>query len=107
MKRGDAVVAYQAGVGVVGFTGLAKAGHRARGSDAYDVFDLRPAGSIGLNTPVPLASISALPEARSTFEFVRAKQGTVFRVEPGGFEQVVALALAFNPELRSRLLKLL
>lgn len=103
MRKGDRVIAYQAQEGVVGIARLAGSGRRASGSDNWDCFDLAAANAIRFKVPVPLAIVKALPGAADTFEFVRSLRGTVFNVEPGGYERVVALAIAFNPELTSRL----
>jgi predicted RNA-binding protein with PUA-like domain len=106
MRRGDHVIAYQAGEGVLGIAQLQSRGYRSRGSDQFDTFDLRSESVFQFRQPIPLNVIRALPNATDTFEFVRALRGTVFTVEPGGFERVVCLGAAFNPELGSRLLRL-
>jgi predicted RNA-binding protein with PUA-like domain len=106
MRRGDYVIAYQAGEGVVGIAQLKSSGYKSRGSDHFDMFDLRSSPAIRFSEPVSLQAIKCLPVARDTFEFVRAKQGTVFSVEPGGFERILSLGVAFNPEMSTRLLKL-
>lgn len=103
MRQGDYVVAYQAQEGVVGLARLASRGYNYRGSEKTDAFDLRETPAIWLETPIPLAAIKLLPRSRDLFEFVRSGRGTVFRVEPGGLERVLALARAYNPEIDSRL----
>jgi hypothetical protein len=105
MRKGDHVVAYQAGEGVLGFGQLASDGYTSRDSDHYNMFNLRTSHVIALSHAVPFDSIKLLPHARDTFEFMRVKQGTVFGIALGGFEQLVAMAVAFNTHLSPRLLK--
>src|SRR5205085_436977 len=106
MRRGDFVIAYQGGKGIVGIARLISRGYKARGSENFDTFDLDAKVPIRFQNPIPLAGIKQLPNASDTFEFVRSIRGTVHRVESGGFEQVLALAIAFNPALASQLLRL-
>jgi hypothetical protein len=106
MRAGDYIVAYQAGVGVLGFAQLKSRGYKARGSENFDMFDLRSSPAIWLETPIPLGVVKRLPRALDTFEFVRSGRGTVFAIEPGGFERMLGLALAFNPEISTRLIRL-
>ena len=106
MHAGDIVIAYQSGVGVVGFARLKSDGYKAMGSRHFDSFDLRQKQAISLENQVPLHAIKSLPGARKLFEFVRTSRGTVFSVSDGGLSRILDLAMAFNPENRSHLLKL-
>ena len=106
MRRGDYVIAYQAGEGVAGIVKLASRGYNARGSEYFDMFDLHVSGALRFPDPIPLSVIKSLPASREIFEFVRSGRGTVFVVEPGGLERVACLGAAFNPELTTRLFRL-
>jgi hypothetical protein len=107
MRRSDSVICYQAGEGVVGFTRLKSSGYGiGKNPSRTDMFDLATSGSIQLSHPVPLSSVRALPSAKNIYEFLSIGRGTVFLVEPGGFERLIGLAVAFNPDSRSRLLRL-
>ena len=106
MRRDDLVIAYQGGEGVVAFTRLKSEGKRASGSRNFDCFDLNPRAALRHRHPVPLAAIKLLPDASATFEFVRSGRGTVHRVESGGFEQVLGLAMAFNSSQATELWRL-
>lgn len=106
MRRGDYVIAYQVGEGVVGIAQLKSPGYKSRGSDHFDMFDLRSSPVVQLKEPIPLQAIKCLPSAEDIFEFLRAKQETVFRVEATGFERILSLAAAFNPAMSARLLML-
>jgi len=97
MRKGDIIVAYQAGEGIVGFASLASNGYQHIEGGDFDTFDLDPSHTIRFISPIPYPVISQLPEAAEQFEFVKIKQGTVFRVSQMGFDAVVNFALAFNP----------
>ena len=105
MRAGDFVICYQARDGITGIAQLKSNGYKARGSGHYDMFDLRRSPSIWLENPVPLKVVRAIPRAADIFEFVRGTRGTVFSVEPGGFERILGLGIAFNPELSSQLVR--
>lgn len=79
MQINDFIIAYQAGIGIVALARVNSGGYRSRGSDAFDSFDLALAG-LQLANPIPLKAVQLLPNAKETFEFVRATQGTVFEV---------------------------
>ncbi|WP_448593453.1 hypothetical protein [Thermoflexus hugenholtzii] len=98
MRRGDIVVAYQAGEGVIGLARLASDGYPEVPGGPYDTFDLAPAPLLLLHEPIPLALIRQIPGARSHFEFLRLHHGTVFRITPEGLEALLRLIRALNPE---------
>lgn len=106
MKRGDYIVAYQAGEGILGIARLQSDGYRSRRFGKFDMFDLKPGFVFRFEEAVPLSVVRSLPNACDTFEFVRSLRGTVFEIEPGGFERIVFLGAGFNPQLASRILKL-
>jgi hypothetical protein len=106
MRRGDYVIAYQAGEGIVGIAQLKSGGRKSRGSKYIDTFDLRSSPAIRFGRAVPLEVIKELPTGNDTFEFLRYPRGTVFSVESGGFERVLHLGAAFNPEIGARLTRL-
>lgn len=101
MRRGDVIVAYQARKGICGFT-------RVHGTaPARNAFELAPPKSaVLLDQPVALAAVKVLPNAKSSFEFVRAFKGTVHDVSGVGYLQLLGLALAFNPDQSQKLLRL-
>ena len=98
MRKGDLVIAYQAKEGVAGLAQLASDGYQTRTAGPHDLFDLSSTVMLPLRQVIPLVAIKALPHATSTFEFLRVLRGTVFRVEVKGFQRLVGLLLAYNPE---------
>ena len=98
MRKGDVVVAYQAGEGVLGLATLGSDGYEHPESGKYDSFDLAEHPTIRLRMPVPYEVIRDAPEARENIEFVRiAKQGTVYGLTAQGFIDIVELMKQFNP----------
>lgn len=106
MRRGDFVIAYQAGEGIVGIIKVASRGYSPRGSDHVSMFNLYVSDAVPFREPIPLSVIKSLPTSRETYEFVRSGRGTVFRVGLGGLERIACLGAAFNPELTTRLIRL-
>lgn len=98
MRKGDLVIAYQAGEGILGLTSLASNGYKDPKSIHYDTFDLERTPTVWLRHAVPLHVVQALPRSSQNFEFVRVLQGTVFRVREEGFRQVLFCSLAFNED---------
>jgi len=77
MKRGDIVVAYQAGEGIIGLCALASDGYEeVPGSGDLNTFDLAPEPALRLDNPVPLARLKSDPEVAPLF---RQLQGSVFK----------------------------
>jgi EVE domain len=103
MRRGDVIIAYQAGEGIVGMATLAEDGDQSSPGSPYDTFHLKAAPIIRLNVPVPFDALKLLPHAPSNFEFVRARRGTVFSVQQKGFSRLLGLLLAFNPTQGAKL----
>jgi len=103
MRRGDVIIAYQAGEGIVGMATLAEDGDQSSPGSPYDTFHLKAAPIIRLNVPVPFDALKLLPHAPSNFEFVRARRGTVFSVQRKGFSRLLGLLLAFNPTQGAKL----
>ena len=107
MAKGDVVVAYQAGEGVLGLATLASEGWQESEGGPYNRFDLdwRPDRFLRLQFLVPLKAIKELPDAKDHFGFVPNPRGTVFEVTSEGFGELLRLALEANPgqsrELRS------
>jgi hypothetical protein len=58
---------------------------------------------VWLDEPVPYSEIRNLPSAKEHFEFVRAKQGTVFRISPVGFNKILDLISKKNPHQRNEI----
>jgi hypothetical protein len=98
MHRGDIVVAYQAGEGVIGLARLASDGYPEVPGGPCDTFDLAPAPLLLLREPIPLTLIRQIPRARSYFEFLRLHHGTVFRITAEGLAALLRLIRALNPE---------
>ncbi len=98
MRKGDIVIAYQAGEGIIGLARLASDGYPEVPGGPYDTFDLAPDPIVWLREPVPLFLVRQIPQARTHFEFLRVRHGTVFRVTPEGFEALIRLIQAINPE---------
>jgi len=99
MAKGDVVVAYQAGKGVVGLAILASEGCRESEGGPYNRFDLRRdrRSFLPLQAPVSYQAVKGLPDTREHFGFVRCTLGTVFKVTPEGFSNLLRLALEANP----------
>lgn len=77
MKRGDIVVAYQAGEGILGLCALASDGYEeVPGSGDINTFDLASEPALRLDKPVPL---SQLKDDSQTEPLFRQLQGSVFR----------------------------
>lgn len=98
MRKGDIVVAYQAGEGILGLARLASDGYPESPGGPYDTFDLAPSPIVRLEEPIPLFLVRQLPEARRHFEFLRIHHGTVFRITPEGFQALLHLIRALNPQ---------
>ncbi len=98
MRKGDIVVAYQAGEGIIGLARLASDGYPEVEGGPCDTFDLAPAPIVWLHEPVPLFLVRQIPRARLHFEFLRIHHGTVFRITPEGFEALLRLIRSLNPE---------
>ena len=103
IRTGDAVIAYQAGQGVIGFARLASDGWVSPDSGNFDTFDLAPSPVIRLQNPIPYEVIRDLPGSPDDFEFVRFHQGSVFSISPAGEARLLSLAAQFNPTQASRL----
>ncbi len=98
MRKGDIVAAYQASEGIVGLALLASDGRVSEESGKFDTFDLAPAPTVRLRTPIPLEVIKDQPTSKQDFEFLRiVQQGSVFRVSPWGSERLLSLGRQFNP----------
>jgi len=77
MRRGDIVVAYQAGEGVIGLCALSSNGYEdVPGSGDVNTFDLAPEPAIRLDNPVPLPQLKNDPQTSPLF---RQLQGSVFK----------------------------
>ncbi len=80
MKRGDIVVAYQAGEGILGLCALASDGYEeVPGSGDVNTFDLAPEPALRLDNPVPLSQLKSDPQTTPLF---RQLQGSVFEATP-------------------------
>ena len=97
MQEGDIIVAYQAGEGVVGFAYLDSDGYQNATSGHYDTFDLKSTPKVWFNQSIVLSDIYKVPNAKTHIEFIRLLRGTVFRIDPFGFEKILALAKKANP----------
>jgi hypothetical protein len=97
MRKGDLVVAYQAGEGVLGFIYLATNGFSSELDGKYDSFDLEPSPFVCFKKPIPYSVIRDLPNSHKHFEFVNFHQNTVFRITPKGFELLLYVVLEENP----------
>jgi len=76
MKRGDIIVAYQAGEGIVGLCATATGGYEeVPASGDINTFDIAPEPAIRLKNPVPLKKLKSDPRTCSLF---RQLQGSVF-----------------------------
>lgn len=98
MHAGDVIVAYQAGEGVVGLAYLASDGYQHVRGGHFDSFDLARGPTVWLSYPVPYEVIRDLPGARTHIEFVRIRQGAVFRIHALGFEHLLRAILLLNPD---------
>lgn len=98
MRRGDIVVAYQAGEGIIGLACLASDGYPEIEGGPYDTFDLAPFPIARLHEPIPLFLVQQIPHARAHFEFLRIRHGTVFRITSEGFEALLRLIRSLNPD---------
>ena len=98
MRKGDAVVAYQAGQGFVGLARLFSDGYVTPESGEYDTFDLHWAHTVWLENPVPFQVVHQLPSAEQEIQALKAVHfGTVLSITPKGFGQMCNLMRAFNP----------
>lgn len=97
MRKGDLLLAYQAGLGLCGMLTLASDGYQQVPGGKFDTFDLAATPVLRLAHPTPYAVLRDLPFAAQNFEFVRIKQGTVLGVTPAGLRDAVRLMLAYNP----------
>jgi hypothetical protein len=107
MSEEDIVVAYQAREGVLGLARLASRGKKSHIDGYYDTFDLSPKPTVWLDNPIPYAVIKSLPKAEDLYEFVRIHQGTVFAIKDDGFNRIIHLILAFNPNLEKKIQQLI
>jgi hypothetical protein len=105
MAKGDVVIAYQAGEGILGLATLASDGWRESKGGHYNRFDLDKHLFLPLQAPVSYQAVKRLPDAQEHFGAVRFPRGTVFEVSPEGFGSLLRLVLEANPgqsrELRS------
>lgn len=100
MHKGDIVVAYQAGEGVIGLVYLDSNGYPSPEGGNYNSFNLKPSPNVRLNRLVPYEVIRDSRNASRDIEFVGAKvkQGSVFAISANGFSTLISLMLQFNPE---------
>jgi len=105
MCKGDIIVAYQAEEGVQGLAYLASDGYQYIEDGNYDTFDLKSRPTIWLDEPIPLRIIRGLPNAKRDFEFLRMLRGTVFRIHPKGFSELLKVVRALNPIQRKAISK--
>ncbi len=105
MHKDDIVVAYQARKGIVGLVYLASNGYQSPKGTNFNSFDLRPSPNVRLNRLVPYEVVRDAKNAASGIEFVGAKvkQGSVFGIEPDGFDTLISLMVQFNPEQESEI----
>ncbi len=100
MKRGDIVIAYQAGEGILGLCALSSDGYEeVPGSGDINTFDLAPEPALRLDQPVPLALLKADPQTAPLF---RQLQGSIFAATEF-WEGVKKHILALNPNLSEAL----
>jgi hypothetical protein len=97
MRKGDIVVAYQAGEGICGLAYLASDGYPQVEGGVYDSFDLESEPIVWFGAPIPYQIVRELPNAKQEIEFVKVKQGTVFSISKKGFDELLKVILAFNP----------
>ncbi|MCS7253567.1 MAG: hypothetical protein RMK18_01535 [Armatimonadota bacterium] len=96
MKRGDIVIAYQAGEGIIGLCLLASSGYEeVPGSGDINTFDLAPEPALRLQKAVP---ISQLKSDSRTALLVRQLQGSVFKATDF-WEALKQHILTANPHL--------
>jgi hypothetical protein len=99
MRASDALVAYQAGVGIVGFARLATDGYSIGSSEVADAFKIAARGAFMLAEPIPLSAVRGLPDAARDFGFVRCSRATIHWVSPRGRRRLALLAGAFDPRI--------
>lgn len=96
MKRGDIVVAYQAGEGILGLCALASGGYEeVPGSGDVNTFDLAPEPALRLKKPVPLSQLKSDDKTAPLFKQL---QGSVFKATDF-WEALKAHILTINPHL--------
>jgi hypothetical protein len=105
MRKGDRIVCYQAGKGVLGFAVVNRNGYAAAGDSVPDQFDLSSRGRVRLEILIPYEMIKLLPGAEQNFEFVRSPPGTVKSIEGEGYAQIAGLAIAMSPGQVQAILK--
>lgn len=100
MRRGDIVVAYQAGEGIIGLCALSSDGYEeVPGSGDLNTFDLAPEPAIRLDNPVPLVQLKNSPEVAPLFKQL---QGSVFEATQF-WQGVRKQILIANPHLTDKL----
>jgi hypothetical protein len=104
MRKGDIVIAYQAGEGIIGLAFLASNGYQTKRGGNYDNFRISSAPTVWLDHPISYSQIKKLPNAGDNIEFAGGvKQGTVFAVNQTGFGQIIELMLETNPRQRKEI----
>ena len=106
MRRGDVIVAYQAGSGkdkgVLGLVYLQSDG-RYDEKKRSGTFDLMVKPRVHLDEPVPLKVIrNKLRCARDHIDFIKCAWGTVFAITPEGFKGVLKLMREYNRNPKRR-----
>ena len=100
MRRGDIVVAYQAGEGIVGLAALASGGYEeVPGTGDLNTFDLAPEPALRLDHPVPLRHLKT---DAATAPLFRQLQGSVFEATEF-WDGIKRHILANNPHLAEAL----
>ena len=107
MRKGDIVVAYQAGEGIRGLAYLARGGYQSPETGEYDTFNLKSSPTVWFDEPIPYRIIREIPNAKEDFEFVKIKQGTVFRISNNGFNKLSEIILALNPTQKKAIARFL
>ncbi|MFN3421182.1 MAG: hypothetical protein ACK40X_05610 [Armatimonadota bacterium] len=96
MKRGDIVVAYQAGEGILGLCALSSGGYEeVPGTGDINTFDLAPEPALRLDKPVPLSQLKNDPQTSPLF---RQLQGSVFKATEF-WEGLKRQIISVNPHL--------
>lgn len=104
MRKGDIVIAFQTGEGIVGLALLASNGYQSERGGNYDNFKLSSSPTVWLNHLIPYSQIKKLPNASNHIEFAGGvKQGTVFTVDQIGFDKIIELVLKANPDQRKEI----
>lgn len=96
MRRGDIVVAYQAGEGVLGLCALSSGGYEeVPGTGDLNTFDLAPEPALRLENPVPLSLLKGDPQIAPLFKQLN---GSVFKATDF-WQGIRKLILTVNPHL--------